>query len=257
MKRLSYSFETNVRFDIPVDDHAFVLRCLPPSTAVQKTDGHVELDPPTSTAVQHDGFGNTLVVGYLSQPHDHFSYRAYGSVVVDRSREPVDDIHPMYRFASPLTHVSDEMRAFLAEHPARDGEDDRERCAELSHLVHETLAYQKGTTDISTTAAEAFAQRSGVCQDYAHVLIALLRAEGIPARYVSGLTLGEGATHAWVQAHIDRRWAGFDPTRDVAVDDGYLTMAVGRDWSDCPIERATFQGFARQTQTVCTQVTEM
>ena len=82
---------------------------------------------------------------------------------------------------------------------------------------------------VTTTASQAFAARKGVCQDFAHIAIVALRAAGVPARYVSGLAIGEGTTHAWVQAHIGGVWRGFDPTRNVRVDEGYLPIAVGRD----------------------------
>ena len=124
------------------------------------------------------------------------------------------------------------------------------------HEVHGALRYEPGSTDVSTTASAALAQGRGVCQDFAHVMVAALRAGGVPARYASGLTLGEGATHAWAQAWVGNAWVGFDPTRDALCDDGYLVCAVGRDWSDCPIERGTFRGEASQTQTIHMEMTE-
>lgn len=256
MKRLSYSFQTRVEFDAPVEDHEFVLRCLPTSDATQSVIGQLELDPSTDVTLQRDGFGNAIAVGYLEAPHDHFYYRSFGTATVDQERAMPCEAHPMYRFASPRAKTSPAMKDFLAQHPAAEGATELQRCQELSHLVHEELEYQPGSTSVATTAAEAFEQKKGVCQDYAHILIALLRAEGIPARYASGLTLGQGMTHAWVQAHIDGCWHSFDPTRDKLVDDGYLVIAVGRDWSDCPIERGTFQGLSNQTQTIYMQVKE-
>ena len=130
-------------------------------------------------------------------------------------------------------------------------------CQLLMDAIHKHMEYVSGSTTVQTTAQEAFAQAQGVCQDYAHIMAALLRQSGIPARYVCGLTAGEGKTHAWVDAHLDGIWVGFDPTRNCMTDESYLALNVGRDWSDCPIERATFQGFAEQTQTVFAQMEEV
>lgn len=120
----------------------------------------------------------------------------------------------------------------------------------LSSRVFNSFEYAPGSTDTTTTAAEAFASGRGVCQDYAHVLIALCRVLEIPARYVTGLMAGEGATHAWVEVHDGERWRGVDPTHNCVVDDRYMLFATGRDFEDCPIERGMFRGNAEQTQKV-------
>lgn len=83
-----------------------------------------------------------------------------------------------------------------------------------------------------------------------------VRAAGLTARYVSGLPEGEGASHAWAEVWHDGLWYGFDTTRNCAVDESYLKLCVGRDFSDCPIERGVFLGGGDQTQTVFMKVTE-
>ncbi len=120
----------------------------------------------------------------------------------------------------------------------------------LCGAVHARFSYVPGATSVSTTAAEAFYCETGVCQDYAQVMIALCRSVGIPARYVTGLMVGHGATHAWVEVHDGRRWHGFDPTNNTEVDDRYMLFATGRDFEDCPIERGIFRGAAEQTQEI-------
>ncbi len=96
----------------------------------------------------------------------------------------------------------------------------------------------------------------GVCQDYAHVFIALCRLAGIPARYVSGLPIGEGTSHAWAEIWADGLWHGLDPTRGCIAHEGYLKLCVGRDYNDCPLERGIFSGNSTQTQTVFMKVTD-
>jgi transglutaminase-like putative cysteine protease len=111
--------------------------------------------------------------------------------------------------------------------------------AEICARVSRSLAYEWGITDVQTSAAEAIRGGRGVCQDFAHIMIAACRAAGIAARYVSGHLAGEGGSHAWVEAlvlHPDRpgEWAveAWDPTHDRPVGDGYVTVAVGRDYAD-------------------------
>ena len=96
-----------------------------------------------------------------------------------------------------------------------------------------------------------------MCQDYAHVFIALARLAGWHTRYCMGLTVGEGATHAWAEIYYEGAWHGFDPTRDCRTDASYLRFATGRDAADCPVEQGTFYGLADQTQTVFMRVKEI
>ena len=102
--------------------------------------------------------------------------------------------------------------------------------------VHEAIRYAYGATSVATTAAEALAGGHGVCQDAAHVMIALCRAIGLPARYVSGHLLGEGGTHAWVEVIVAdadaARAVALDPCNGCRAGADYLTVATGRDYTD-------------------------
>ena len=131
-----------------------------------------------------------------------------------------------------------------------------EKAKILCAKVHDYFTYTPGETNVMTTAGEAFAARKGVCQDYAHVLIALCRMAGMPARYVSGLFIGEGASHAWTEIWMDGLWYGIDPTHNCPADEKYLKLCIGRDYSDCPLERGVFSGWAEQNQKVFTKVTD-
>jgi transglutaminase-like putative cysteine protease len=117
--------------------------------------------------------------------------------------------------------------------------------------THEAMTYQHGITGVHTTAAQALAGGQGVCQDYAHVMLALCRKAGLPARYVSGHLLGEGGSHAWVEVVVDdplRETSGqkvavaFDPTHDRRAGQGYFTVAVGGDYADVAPTSGTFEG---------------
>lgn len=118
------------------------------------------------------------------------------------------------------------------------------------------LAYAPGATGVATTAAQAFHNGRGVCQDFAHVYLALARQAGLAARYVNGLPQGEGVSHAWCEVWLDGFWTGIDPTRLQWTDEGYLRFGAGRDFGDCPIERGVFLGSARQEQQVFMRVSQ-
>lgn len=125
----------------------------------------------------------------------------------------------------------------------------------FGEYVFKHFKYIKDVTSIETTVDEILEQKAGVCQDFAHVLLQMLRVAGIPSRYVSGYICpnkngmrGEGATHAWVEAWIPPYgWAGIDPTNNVWVTNAHVKLATGRHFKDCTPVKGTFKGPARQT----------
>jgi transglutaminase-like putative cysteine protease len=133
---------------------------------------------------------------------------------------------------------------------------------ESCEYIFREFQYIKGITTIETTVDEILEHRSGVCQDFAHVLLQLLRTMKIPSRYVSGYICpnkngmrGEGATHAWVEALIPGYgWAGVDPTNNVWVTDKHVKLAVGRNFNDCSPMKGTFKGLAEQKLSVYVSV---
>lgn len=132
----------------------------------------------------------------------------------------------------------------------------------FSEYIYKNFKYIKGITNIETTVDEILQHRSGVCQDFAHLMLQILRCYNIPARYVSGYICpnkngmrGQGATHAWVEALIpEYGWAGIDPTNNVWVTNKHVKLSVGRDFADCSPVKGTFKGPARQALTVTVSV---
>lgn len=128
--------------------------------------------------------------------------------------------------------------------------------------IYANFKYIKGITNIETTVQEILELRSGVCQDFAHVMLEILRSAGIPSRYVSGYICpnkngmrGEGATHAWIEAWIPGNgWTGIDPTNNVWVTNHHVKLAVGRNFNDCSPVKGTFKGPARQSLSVYVSV---
>ncbi|WP_372594422.1 transglutaminase N-terminal domain-containing protein [Actinotalea sp.] len=147
----------------------------------------------------------------------------------------------------PSRHVqlSPEVRAW-AEPSFEAGRPLAEVLADLAHRIRTELTYKSGSTTVHTTQVELLAQRMGVCQDFAHLMIAALRMHGVPARYVSGYIetvpapgkeklRGADASHAWVSAWVPGAgWVDIDPTNDAFVDERYVVLGWGRDYSDVP-----------------------
>ena len=133
---------------------------------------------------------------------------------------------------------------------------------DCSQYIYQYFKYIKGITTIETTVDEILEHRSGVCQDFAHVMLQILRSMKIPSRYVSGYICpnkdglrGQGATHAWVEAWIPQHgWAGIDPTNNVWVTNKHIKLAVGRNFSDCSPIRGSFKGPAQQQLSVYVSV---
>lgn len=131
-----------------------------------------------------------------------------------------------------------------------------------SEYVFNEFTYIKGITTIETTIDEIIEHQSGVCQDFAHILLELLRVMHIPSRYVSGYICpnkngmrGEGATHAWVEFFIPNHgWVGIDPTNNVWAGNHHIKLAVGRDFTDCTPVKGTFKGPAHQVLSVYVSV---
>lgn len=131
-----------------------------------------------------------------------------------------------------------------------------------SQYIFDNFQYTKGITTIETTVDEILEHRGGVCQDFAHVLLQILRTMKIPSRYVSGYICpnkngmrGEGATHAWIEALIPGYgWAGIDPTNNVWVTNKHIKLAVGRNFNDCTPIKGTFKGSADQNLSVYVSV---
>jgi transglutaminase-like putative cysteine protease len=121
--------------------------------------------------------------------------------------------------------------------------------AELQRAMAGAFVFEAGHTDVDATAEELLHSRHGVCQDFAHLMLAALRMEGVPARYVSGyLETGQGAeaTHAWVQAWDEGAWHGLDPANNCPQDERYVVIGVGRDYDDVPPIRGSFRGSAEE-----------
>jgi transglutaminase-like putative cysteine protease len=155
---------------------------------------------------------------------------------------------------SPFARQTDLVDAFAGEMDLARGADPLETVRRTMSEVHARFEYSPRATRVDSPIDEALEARRGVCQDFSHIMTALVRRLGVPCRYVSGYLFhrrdGEvrstdGATHAWVEALLpDLGWIGFDPTNDIVVGDRHIRVAIGRDYADVPPTRGVFKGLS-------------
>jgi len=211
---------------------------------------------PVAVDKRRDGFGNVVLdvrVPFVEIAIDFEAWIVVERFAVGPLRLPgVALADRRWLDPSPLTQPDESLRAVAASLRTAGG-NPLPLARRINRWVFETMAYTPGATTVETTAAQAIAKSQGVCQDYAHIMLALCRLCELPARYVSGHLLGEGGTHAWVDVLLpapgDPSQAvavAFDPTHGREVGLSYVTVAVGRDYRDvAPTSgtyRASFKG---------------
>jgi transglutaminase-like putative cysteine protease len=280
---------TTYRYEEPASVCHNELRLTPRSGGRQRTRrSQLRVDPTPSVLVpQVDFFGNHVHFVALHEPHRQLTVTAKSDVDVetsslpqasppweavrDRLREDHDsDVLAAYQFAfeSPQVQVDPAVVAwtepsFPTGRPLADG------VLELTRRIHEEFAYDREATSVATPVAQVLRERRGVCQDFAHLEIACLRALGLAARYVSGYILttppegttrlvGADASHAWLSVWLgDAGWLDVDPTNDLVPSDQHVTVAWGRDYGDVSPLRGVVLGGGEHTMTVAVDVSPL
>lgn len=258
MKELHFIYQMSLMFSAPAIRHKYTLKCFPQSDEVQEIDRfRVLLDPPSRNFVSMDSFGNKTLCGEVEQEHLLFRITVEGiaKTGLKPGRAAREQELGKYRYRSYYTKAGENLRQYWKEHPVF-GMSHRETAEYYMHLLYQDMEYVPGATGVNTKAEDAMALRKGVCQDYAHILLALLRLGHIPARYVVGMMIGEGASHAWVEVEEDGIWYGVDPTNGRVVDDNYIYISSGRDAFDCQMNKGVMTGGGMQRQSVSVIVTD-
>ncbi len=242
--RASYVLRQQFRYEYPgpIAELRHRLIVAPPSRYGDQVRAAHRLDVSAGVNVRwsKDRYGNAVVM--LAADRFEGVLECDYEASVERSAEREHPFASWYdeadfRAPSALTKPSLALRNAAEALTARD-DGSGKLAGSINAFVAQHMRYVSGVTSVDTTAAEAFAQRTGVCQDYAHVMIALCRLCGVPARYVSGHLLGEGGTHAWVEAIEPAPGTGvatvtaFDPTHDRRANLDYVFVAAGRDYAD-------------------------
>jgi transglutaminase-like putative cysteine protease len=233
----------------------------------------LEFDLEISSGIEprsyRDGYGNNVHYFNLVRPHKRLAVKSRSVVEtgvapdVDPGEELVTDF---LRFRSPVKEVEG-VRELASRHPISDPTapvDVEEALDELTITISRDFEYNRAVTNVYSSVDEVLALRAGVCQDFAHLFIAVARAMGVPARYVSGYIHdphGQGArsaSHAWAEAWVpDKGWIGYDATHPVQVTENHVRLAVGRDYSDAAPTRGIYVGSAFGTMDVSVRTREL
>lgn len=239
----------------PIRDLRHRLVTVPPARHGRqvRVDHGIEVrGDPVLVSSSRDRFANHVVDVRAASVASCFELRSWAIVEhAEGLNRPSVTASAASDFRRPTALTSADERITQVASDLGGGGDALEVSERISTWTHASLHYEWGTTSVRTTAAEALAGGVGVCQDYAHVMLAVCRAAGVAARYVSGHLVGEGGSHAWVEVlvpsarrHRSGRFEAiaFDPTHDRRVGEGYLTVAVGRDYADVAPTSGTFTG---------------
>ncbi len=286
---LQVTHETRYRYTPPVRTAQHMAHLAPRDGPGQRVLSHrLEISPRAAPPVENrDAFGNRRTFFSLHAAHDELVVTAQ-SIVETRPLPPVaGDIawekvreglryrrlaayDPAAEFAFASPHVPRHAAfAAYAEPSFPPRRPLLEAARDLMRRIHADFEYHTEATDVSTPALEALGLRQGVCQDFAHVMLGCLRSLGLPARYVSGYLLtvpppgttrlvGSDASHAWVAVHVPGEaggWVDLDPTNCRAPGEDYVTVAIGRDYSDVAPLRGVLHGGARHQLQVAVTVT--
>jgi transglutaminase-like putative cysteine protease len=289
MSELHVRHATTYRYTARVDVAYHLMHLTPRPDPFQRIDAfELTIDPPPAErSVSTDSFGNMRTFCALATPHEALEVVATSRIALlaryadlEPERSPCwEDVQTKLRytagarflpagefaFASPFVPVLTELRDY-ARASFAPGRPWMVAALDLMQRVHEDFDYDPSATDIATPLAQAFRQRRGVCQDFAHVMIGALRALGLPAAYVSGYLLtrpppgqprllGADASHAWVSVWCPvLGWVDLDPTNNMVADATHVRLAVGRDYGDVMPLRGVIRGGGAHTLNVAVSV---
>ena len=245
-----------IKHSEPVDKCYFTIKSIPADDFRQRNISYeININPNVTYSEGVDSFGNLQIIGREAEAHSEFEFTIKGLVETYQVsvQEGVNTSKiGMYKYpygkCIPGEKISRFAKGMTGELEGLS--DEKEKCIFVMNKLYENMQYEKGSTEIETTAEEAFANGKGVCQDFAHIYLSLLREYSIPARYVCGLIVGEGQSHAWVEAVCDGSFIAFDPTHNREITDEYIKFGVGRDATDCTINRGVMWGGGLQTQEI-------
>jgi transglutaminase-like putative cysteine protease len=266
---LEVQHETRLEYSEPVTESVTEVRMEPVSDFHQSCRSfHLVVSPPTQMFRYQDGFANrvhhfNLLASHLqvhilaaslveTHPRAQDLLSSEATFPLDRNCADLSALDYL-KFRGPvrstplLTPILESLRP-------RDGMPLAHLIAEVAHYIHSHFEYARDVTVSTSPIDDVLEQGKGVCQDFTHLMIAILRSFGIPARYVSGYLHRpnkESQSHAWCEVWLpDLGWTGIDPTNDLVVNDHFVKVATGRDYSDIPPNKGIFRGQAQETISV-------
>lgn len=261
--KLRVSHTTHYQYDVPVTYALLRLRLTPKETAGQRIEAwSVDIEGGSEHVQFTDQHNNHVSLVGLDPERTEIEIRCDGEVETTNGTGVIGKhggYAPLWYFLrnTDLTQAGEGVRA-LIETDA--GPHDVMALHALSARIAERVTYTPGTTDSKTTADQALAAGSGVCQDHAHIFIAAARQMGIPARYVGGYLMmndriDQEAGHAWAEAHLPGLgWVGFDVSNGISPDERYIRVATGLDYRDAAPISGVRLGDSSETMSVALQV---
>jgi transglutaminase-like putative cysteine protease len=274
--------ETRYSYSAPVRESVMELWLQPAELPRQRLVNFQIATLPRARMFRYrDWLGNTVYHFDVPEPHSELVIRSLatvslvpGPVIPDHtSLMDWDSLHKdglrnmWWDFLTPskFTGPTALLDRFVADHDLKPGPDPMSALRYLNTTIAETFDYVPGYTAVDSPIDHALEARKGVCQDFAHIMIAVARQWGIPSRYVSGYLVRQmdealersapDASHAWVECLIPSiGWVGFDPTNHMLTGDRHIVVAVGRDYADVPPTRGVLQGDAATSLEVSVRV---
>jgi len=237
-QRFRYEYPGPVR-----DMHQRLIVVPPEQHGDQQLSGHKLRVTASNAVIQDDTdpFGNKVYYLDLAQVENEENFEDWVSIersdVTEKLPVVLADQAAVYLEPSSLTMPDAALRE-VAQQLMSETSEPWQLADNISEWVWNLMTYTSGATNVTTTASQALAIRKGLCQDYSHIMLALCRLAGLPARYVSGHLLGEGGSHAWVEVLLLNQQTGdweawpLDPTNHCEARYKYITIAVGRDYAD-------------------------
>lgn len=278
MSKFQIRHITRYTYENPVRDSANQIMLYPITDEFQEVAQHkVIITGHPTVNIHEDYYGNKVGTFTHAQPHQELKIDSQ-LVMVTKARQmptdsqPVDEqwaaLQSLKRSIDFIDFLRQENFSSLYEVKHVTEAEQCKSCSPLEsarHIcqyVYDAFEYRKGITTVETTLDEVWKLKSGVCQDFAHILLVMLRLMNIPARYVSGYICpnkngmrGEGATHAWVEAYLPNYgWLGLDPTNNCVVNETHVRLAVGKNFSDCSPVKGTYRGTSNHTLDVSVAV---
>ena len=271
---------TRFRYDAPIAESVMELRMQPRNDDRQHcVNFELSIRPRTNLTNYRDHLGNVVHHFDIPGQHANRTIKAESRVQVTAQASPESSVVTGWgeldkmversdywemlmpsRFAAPTELLS----SLIRELDLRRRDDPFSLLRELTTSLHDVFEYAPQSTEVDSPIDKALKDRRGVCQDLAHIMIAMVRSIGIPCRYVSGYLFHRAedhdrsaadATHAWVEARLPEiGWIGFDPTNDLITGERHIRVAIGRDYSDVPPTRGVFKGEANSELSVAVQV---
>ena len=277
--RFDITHVTDYRYEHPASEAYIEARLTPPSRPAQKILSHaIEFAPDAPVTGYTDYFGNPTVFYSMIRRHERLAVTNRLSVQTAPPVLPEEALEltvgeARQIFSSMATDVFDHLRGTAAapnggeatkwgRRLLRSDLPLRKAITDLNAALHREFKYSKGSTDVSTPLATVWKTRRGVCQDFAHVMLSVLRTSGLPARYVCGYIetdppkggrrlVGSVATHAWVEVLVPgMQWVALDPTNDQWCGERHVAVSFGRDFADATPLRGMFKGSGGQQMTV-------